>query len=609
MKFLCPNCKAKYQIADEKIGGRTLKMDCRRCQHTIVLRGDQPQGDASGAEAAKPGAAAAKSSASRHGALAPPASPGPAARRSGSSSSSRGGSSHVGPAPARPAQRSALSADFRRNAAPAAPEAPARATPLDQWHVAINDVPVGPMRRDEISRKISTGAVHQDSLAWREGFDDWRPLREIPELAALLRRSEAARTSEVPRPPSARIPTAGARSMQASGSRPGAARPGAPGSRSAPAAARSNVVAIGGRLGASAAPAIEEDQPLDELDGEPTRVASTLEEVAAADFAAAKREEPAKASGARSAPPPAAAPLPAAERISVLPDPFAAPPPASLPHTGTSSHGVAVAVAPAPARPARSLPVGAWIGIVGAMAFGVTMAVLIAPRLLGAPTPPPTLAPAVATTIASPPAGPVEARVDVAPAAPPSAEARASAETTPAEHPSAEPAATHGTGGAHASKAPARGGPAATAGGPGPATGAQAATKQVSARFAAFADDGAGAAPIDTRATPTGAHATERSATGSGDLSADQIRNVVSRGQRELQRCWELEIRGMRDVQTTRMDVDITIGASGTVTRASARGVGIGNLSECIERNVRRWHFPPSGDETQTSFPVVFTGV
>ena len=32
MKFLCSNCKAKYQIADEKVAGRTLRMTCRRCQ-------------------------------------------------------------------------------------------------------------------------------------------------------------------------------------------------------------------------------------------------------------------------------------------------------------------------------------------------------------------------------------------------------------------------------------------------------------------------------------------------------------------------------------------------------------------------------------------------
>ena len=40
MKFLCPNCKAKYQIADEKVSGRTLRMDCRRCGQNITIRAD-----------------------------------------------------------------------------------------------------------------------------------------------------------------------------------------------------------------------------------------------------------------------------------------------------------------------------------------------------------------------------------------------------------------------------------------------------------------------------------------------------------------------------------------------------------------------------------------
>ena len=39
MKFLCGNCKAKYQIADEKISGRTLRMKCRRCNHDIIIKG------------------------------------------------------------------------------------------------------------------------------------------------------------------------------------------------------------------------------------------------------------------------------------------------------------------------------------------------------------------------------------------------------------------------------------------------------------------------------------------------------------------------------------------------------------------------------------------
>src|SRR6185369_13418432 len=35
MKFLCENCKAKYQIGDDKVAGKTVRMKCRRCGFDI----------------------------------------------------------------------------------------------------------------------------------------------------------------------------------------------------------------------------------------------------------------------------------------------------------------------------------------------------------------------------------------------------------------------------------------------------------------------------------------------------------------------------------------------------------------------------------------------
>ena len=37
MKFVCDNCKAKYQIGDDKVAGKTLRMKCRRCGHMIQV--------------------------------------------------------------------------------------------------------------------------------------------------------------------------------------------------------------------------------------------------------------------------------------------------------------------------------------------------------------------------------------------------------------------------------------------------------------------------------------------------------------------------------------------------------------------------------------------
>jgi predicted Zn finger-like uncharacterized protein len=38
VKFLCDQCKAKYQIADEKAAGKTVRMKCRKCGHLIEVR-------------------------------------------------------------------------------------------------------------------------------------------------------------------------------------------------------------------------------------------------------------------------------------------------------------------------------------------------------------------------------------------------------------------------------------------------------------------------------------------------------------------------------------------------------------------------------------------
>jgi hypothetical protein len=78
-------------------------------------------------------------------------------------------------------------------------------------------VPVGPMTREELGRKIEAGAVNADSLCWREGMDDWRPLGGLPELSQLLRRTREASRSRPPprpRPPPHVPPPQGARPSQ-----------------------------------------------------------------------------------------------------------------------------------------------------------------------------------------------------------------------------------------------------------------------------------------------------------------------------------------------------------------------------------------------------------
>ncbi|MGD8859921.1 MAG: GYF domain-containing protein [Myxococcales bacterium] len=40
MKVVCEGCQAKYQIPDERVAGRKLKIRCRKCNGAIIIRGD-----------------------------------------------------------------------------------------------------------------------------------------------------------------------------------------------------------------------------------------------------------------------------------------------------------------------------------------------------------------------------------------------------------------------------------------------------------------------------------------------------------------------------------------------------------------------------------------
>jgi hypothetical protein len=144
----------------------------------------------------------------------------------------------------------------------------------EEWYVGINGVPVGPVRLSDLRRKAANGLITEESLVWREGFEEWVPLRTFPELAAMLKESATAgRTSLTPTPgtagpippsrPHAPLPR-GPASPAGSGIRP-SVTPRAVGSQP-----RSNVLAFAARGAAAekidglAEPSLEEQIKIDE---------------------------------------------------------------------------------------------------------------------------------------------------------------------------------------------------------------------------------------------------------------------------------------------------------------------------------------------------------
>lgn len=449
MKFLCSHCKAKYQIADERVAGRTLRMTCRQCRQEIVIRGEF--------------------------------TPVP----------------HQSPLAAPP---SALGSGFASHLAASPPTAPPPA--IDQWHVAINDIPVGPMRRDEVARKVQLGAVNGDSLAWREGLDDWLPMRHIPELAVLLGPPAPPPSVGLPPPPSAASMVGGP--QYAPPQPPPPPQPVTP-------AQRQHAAPLGGRAGAGAY-GVEDWQP-------PAPIESS-----------------------------------SISQVAPMPEP--------------------------PVSPAAGPSVYKMFAAMGAFAFLMAAMTIVGAGWLSGDKQ--ASAPATAPETPS------------APAPAPADEEEAANEEEPSEDKVVELDLQEIDGADQQAKPTAK------------STGSSSSKKKLTAeQEAMLARMGGGLDEGPAKIRAAGSR-DSRSGGGRGGLTAAQLSKVVLKGRKNLQRCYETALRGSGSEDTVRMDVEITVSASGNVTRVNAKGKALPGMDTCIERTVKMWRFPNSGETTQTKFPVVF---
>ena len=391
MKFFCEQCKAKYQIADDKVAGKTVRMKCRKCGHLIELRAEVTESSAMGSGPAGGGATAsagtAGASPSRPAAPKPPARPPPKPNALATSLTS------TKPAPPKPertgggALAGAFKSNVQRDEEGSAPFDMADLAPGDDWYVAVNGVPVGPIRVAEVRRKAALGAVTEESLVWQEGLDEWRPLKTFPDLAANVREAAAGgRISITPPPPDVRrsAPPPAPRPPPRSGMTGGS--PAGRGVSSRPlqtpaAVSRSNVVAFTARLATA-----------ERLDDAPTEIG------ALPSFAAA------------------------------APDPFAIPPPpaalspAAMAPPGEVAPLVASSLPPAYAPAKKQPPWMAIAMIAGTVAFGTVFGISVffkqsppaqvVVQVPAAPTAPPAAAPVAAPTLAPEPAASVSVAIN-----------------------------------------------------------------------------------------------------------------------------------------------------------------------------------------------------
>ncbi len=593
MKFLCDACKTKYQIDDDKVAGKTVRMKCRKCEHLIEIRSPSATGSTSPPSSSvsihpntvppPPASSAAKPL--LRAPVKPPAPPRrpapvrpllapatgqfraqatPNPLKPVTQSLARPGVAPLkgrAPAPPRPNAPRALASPAERGSEPeqhrersvagggslqealsenaAALDSLGGEAPIaHKWFVAIDGAAVGPLLADEVRQHIGSGKITSESLAWREGLGDWKQAAEIAELAALLR---------IGRPTSgvqARTPVHDAPSDDDDD--PATVMQAVPDElvRAARAALDEPFVP---------APAAFMPDAFSSAAGADPFAPAPFVDPASSPFAvtAAATASGIGASGAFHA---------GAEPITAAAEGH----PRVSPHAGFASAG--------PAGPSFDDPFAAphkksppWIPIAmlaAALAFGVTAAVV-----LFLPKPPP--APIAETKTEAPV---VSARAPESDVPPPEPSTPVIAQVDDPKTPGTK------TGGSGSSKG---------------ATAAPAASGAADLKGLL----GGGGSTTGPSANGAGGN----SGGGSGSLSQQQIEQTVQAYMPGVKRgCWDTSTARSGDVRAA-----ITIAPSGSVKSVTSQSTDA-TLAHCIETKVRNWKFPPPGGSQVVTVPFKF---
>lgn len=110
-----------------------------------------------------------------------------------------------------------------------------------------------------------------------------------------------------------------------------------------------------------------------------------------------------------------------------------------------------------------------------------------------------------------------------------------------------------------------------------------------------------GGAPVELSA---GALQADAPRVRAGHLDEADLRPVLSRGMRQVQRCYELALRQGTGAVTGRARLRIEIGLTGGVQRAQVLGIPESSLTECITSYASRWTFPPPGGPLTVEQPL-----
>lgn len=101
--------------------------------------------------------------------------------------------------------------------------------------------------------------------------------------------------------------------------------------------------------------------------------------------------------------------------------------------------------------------------------------------------------------------------------------------------------------------------------------------------------------------------AARRSRRQAGELEASAVRRVIEQHQTRMRHCYQRAVRHSGQARDARVTVTIDVDPDGHVNAARVSGPDFGGLSHCLWRVAVRWHFPESRDGGRVPVPVAFS--
>lgn len=234
MKFICDRCQTRYSIADEKVRQRILRIRCKTCGNVVLVQESASTSETGPGEGtphpAKLGSVPSASKVPTKATNAPASTLKPAIGLGKASADGRAAAPLTGkgaaspklaPSPPTHAEPAARLATPLPKVSPAGPHRPpsslppppppaARVTdPLGgrvEWYIASGGIESGPFSRTEAAKRILAVNSNEVVHVWKEGMQGWKPAGEVSIIAR-----EMTLLRPVPPPP----PKASSAGMQA----------------------------------------------------------------------------------------------------------------------------------------------------------------------------------------------------------------------------------------------------------------------------------------------------------------------------------------------------------------------------------------------------------